>query len=218
MHKKLAIIGCGELGIQIQNIAKSDDHFEDVIFFDDFVKSNTENKYNIVGKTNEILSSYKKDVFSHLIIGIGYDHMQERANFFNMFCKKIPFANLLHSSCIIGSNVDLGQGNVFYPGVIIDANVKIENNVLINLGCTVSHDSIIESHCYISPAVSIAGYSKIGQKSMLGINCTIINNLTLCSDVIIGAGSVIIDKIKEPGVYAGNPGKLIKKNIKQRAK
>ena len=61
MHKKLAIIGCGELGIQIQNIAKSDDHFEDVIFFDDFVKSNTENKYNIVGKTNEILSSYKKD-------------------------------------------------------------------------------------------------------------------------------------------------------------
>ena len=60
MHKKLAIIGCGELGIQIQNIAKSDDHFEDVIFFDDFIKSNTENKYNIVGKTNEILSSYKK--------------------------------------------------------------------------------------------------------------------------------------------------------------
>ena len=52
---------------------------------------------------------------------------------------------------------------------------------------------------------------------MLGINCTIINNLTLCSDVIIGAGSVIIDKIIEPGVYAGNPGKLIKKNIKQRA-
>ena len=217
MHKKLAIIGCGELGIQIQNIAKSDDHFEDVIFFDDFVKSNTENNYNIVGKTNEILSSYKKDFFSHLIIGIGYDHMQERANFFNKFCKKIPFANLLHSSCIIGSNVDLGQGNVFYPGVIIDANVKIGNNVLINLGCTISHDSIIESHCYISPAVSIAGYSKIGQKSMLGINCTIINNLTLCSDVIIGAGSVIIDKIIEPGVYAGNPGKLIKKNIKQRA-
>ena len=30
----------------------------------------------------------KKDVFSHLIIGIGYDHMQERANFFNMFLKK----------------------------------------------------------------------------------------------------------------------------------
>ena len=209
MHKKLAIIGCGELGIQIQNIANSDNHFEDIIFFDDFVKPNNENNFNIIGKTNEILSSYNKGIFSHLIIGIGYDHMQERANFFNKFCKKIPFANLLHSSCIIGSNVDLGQGNVFYPGVIIDANVKIENNVLINLGCTISHDSIIESHCYISPAVSIAGYSKIGQKSMLGINCTIIENLKICSNTKIGAGSVVIKNIEDSGIYVGTPARLI---------
>lgn len=209
MHKKLAIIGCGELGIQIQNIAKSDDHFEDVIFFDDFVKSNIEKKCNIVGKTNEILSSYKKGVFSHLIIGIGYDHINERANFFNKFYKKIPFVNLIHSSCIIGSNVDLGQGNVFYPGVIIDSNVKIKNNVLINLGCIISHNSIVESHCYISPAVAIAGYTKIGQKSMLGINCTIIENLKICSNTKIGAGSVVIKNIEESGIYAGTPARLI---------
>ena len=35
-------------------------------------------------------------------------------------------------------------------------------------------------------------------------------NLSICSDVIVGSGSVVINDISEPGIYAGVPANKIK--------
>ena len=40
---------------------------------------------------------------------------------------------------------------------------------------------------------------------MIGANSTIIDKISICSDVIIGAGSLVICNINIPGTYVGNP-------------
>jgi acetyltransferase-like isoleucine patch superfamily enzyme len=35
--------------------------------------------------------------------------------------------------------------------------------------------------------------------------------VSICDNVVIGAGAVVTKNITQPGIYAGNPAKLIRK-------
>ena len=49
----------------------------------------------------------------------------------------------------------------------------------------------------------------VGNNVSIGSNSTILP-VTICDNVVIGAGSVVTKDIIESGVYAGNPAKLIR--------
>ncbi|MBK7855417.1 MAG: hypothetical protein IPJ79_11415 [Bacteroidetes bacterium] len=51
--------------------------------------------------------------------------------------------------------------------------------------------------------------TKIGNHVSIGTNATILP-VTICDNVVIGAGSVVTKSITQPGIYAGNPAKKIK--------
>ena len=53
----------------------------------------------------------------------------------------------------------------------------------------------------------------IGNRVSIGSNATILP-VNICNDVVIGAGSVVTRDITEPGIYAGNPARFIRKVIK----
>lgn len=211
MNKKtLAIIGAGQLGEQIAHFAITDKHFSNIIFFDDFTSFSSLYGFKVQGKTDIILSAYSNNEFDELIIGIGYKHMDVREKLFNNYKGIIPFANIVHSSAIMDDSIAMGEGNIIYPGCILDAKVELKDNILINIGCTISHDSKIGSHCFLSPRVAIAGFVQIGEKSNLGINSIVIDNLNLSANLQTGAGTVVIKNLTIPGLYVGNPSRLIK--------
>lgn len=210
MNKILAIIGAGDLGRQIAYHAMHDNHFNTVIFFDDFNQDKLVDGCKIFGEIENILDFYNKGFFTHLIIGVGYKHMQERSNLFKRFKDEIPFANIIHSSCIIDSSVKFGKGIIVYPGSVIDANVVLGDNILINIGCVIAHDTSIDFNCFLSPSVNLAGFVNVGEKSILGINCTVIDNINIHSNTQIGAGSVVIKNINKNGLYVGNPVRFVR--------
>ena len=52
--------------------------------------------------------------------------------------------------------------------------------------------------------------TRISDRVSIGSNATILP-VSICSGVVIGAGSVVTRDIVEPGVYAGNPARLIRR-------
>jgi acetyltransferase-like isoleucine patch superfamily enzyme len=50
----------------------------------------------------------------------------------------------------------------------------------------------------------------IGNNVSIGSNATILP-VSICNNVVIGAGAVVTQDITESGVYAGNPARFIKK-------
>ena len=60
----------------------------------------------------------------------------------------------------------------------------------------------------------INGGCQIGNRCFVGSNSTIAQGVTVCNDVIIGAGSVVIKDIMEPGTYVGNPAKKMEIKMK----
>ena len=51
--------------------------------------------------------------------------------------------------------------------------------------------------------------TKINSNVFIGSNSTILP-VSICSNVVVGAGSVVTKNITKPGKYAGNPAKKIK--------
>ncbi len=210
--RNLAIIGSGDLGRQIAYHATNDKHYNVVGFFDDFAKKNSIiNGFIVLGNLNDIEELYKSDVFDEIINGIGYKHLSFREKLFkSLKNNNVKFATLIHSSCYIDPSCKIGEGVCILPGSVLDQNVVIENNVLINVACTISHDSIIKANTFLSPRVVVAGFVTIGERCNIGINSTIIDNISIADDVQTGGGTVVINDLKEQGLYVGNPSRFIR--------
>ena len=210
MSKILGIIGAGHLGLQIAHLAISDGHFDEVVFFDDFTKESSVGGFEILGTSAVVLEQFRKNAFHQLVIGIGYNHLNIRKEFFEKFQDSVPFATIIHSSCFVDSTAKVGAGVVLYPSCCIDANTTILENSIINLSCTIAHDTSIGAHSFLAPRVAVAGFVKTGERCFFGINTTISDSISIIAQTQTGAAAVVIKNITFSGVYVGNPIKKIR--------
>ena len=210
MKKTLAIIGAGDLGQQIAHFATTDNHYDSVVFFDDFTEKSEINCHKVIGKIDEIETAFKNNLFDELIIGIGYKHLNLKKELYIRFEKKIPFGKLIHSTCWVDNAAIINQGTVLYPNCSIDSHAIIDSNSILNINCSISHHSHIGMHCFLSPRVAMAGFVNLEELSIIGINATIIDNVRIAPNTQIGAGTVVIKNITQSGLYVGNPAKFIR--------
>ena len=52
--------------------------------------------------------------------------------------------------------------------------------------------------------------TKLGNRVSVGTNATILP-VTICDNVVIGAGAVVTKDVTVPGIYAGNPARLLRR-------
>jgi acetyltransferase-like isoleucine patch superfamily enzyme len=115
------------------------------------------------------------------------------------------------------------ENDVFVgPFVEIQSNVSIGARTRVQSHCFICSDVTIGQDCFIAHGVMFTNdkfidrkLSKdflpthIGNKVYIGSNATILP-VSICDDVVIGAGSVVTKSITQPGTYAGNPARKIK--------
>ena len=122
--------------------------------------------------------------------------------------------------CRIGDNCFIGPFVEIQKGAVIGNNTRIQSHAFI---CEMVD---IGTHCFISHGVMFindtfsgggpAGGNKelwkptfVGNHVSIGTNATIMP-VKIVDHVVIGAGSVVTKDILEPGIYAGNPARLLK--------
>ena len=107
-------------------------------------------------------------------------------------------------------DVQIDEGSVIMANATINSSVQIGKHCIINTGAIVEHDDFLENYVHISPNAALAGNVKVGKRTHIGIGANVKNNINIVSDVIIGAGAVVIRDIKEKGVYVGIPARRVK--------
>ena len=97
------------------------------------------------------------------------------------------------------------------PNSYLSQFSKISEGVFISAGAMINADSFIGPHAIINTGAVIEHDCIIGSFSHVGPNAAFVNpNLSICNDVTVGSGSVVINDISEPGIYAGLPANKIK--------
>lgn len=122
--------------------------------------------------------------------------------------------------CTLGDNVFIGPFVEIQRNVSIGNRTKVQSHTficeLVDIGkdCFVGHGAMFINDLFTKggPArgdKSLWKPTKIGDNVSIGSNATILA-VTICNHVVIGAGSVVTKDIKTPGVYAGNPARLLR--------
>jgi UDP-3-O-[3-hydroxymyristoyl] glucosamine N-acyltransferase len=102
---------------------------------------------------------------------------------------------------IIGDDVEIGAGTTVDRGAlddtVIEAGVKIDNQVQIG------HNCHIGAHTAIAGCVGIAGSTRIGERCRLGGGVVIMDHYQIADDVTISAGGFVAKDILKAGTYTG---------------
>lgn len=123
--------------------------------------------------------------------------------------------------CELGDNCFVGPFVEIQKGVRIGARTKVQSHTficeLVEIGadCFVGHGVMFTNDLFAKggPARgdrSLWKSTHIGDRVSIGSNATILP-VKICNDVVIGAGAVVTRDITEPGVYAGNPARLVRR-------
>jgi acetyltransferase-like isoleucine patch superfamily enzyme len=115
--------------------------------------------------------------------------------------------NLYH--CMLGDHVFIG------PFVEIQRDVRIIcEMVTIGESCFIAHGVMFVNDDFSTggPAADKSKWkpTRLGDRVAVGSNATILP-VTICDDVVIGAGAVVTRDITIPGFYAGTPARLLRR-------
>lgn len=210
--KNIAIIGAGGFGREVKTILDSinaiQPTFNFVGYYDDgFTKGEIINNFPVLGGIDDINNLVEP--FS-IVIAIG--DPQTKSKIYNAInTTQADFPNIIHPNVLISDDfVSLGIGNIIGAGCILTCNIVIKDFVILNLMCTVGHDTIISSFSSFMPSVNISGEVFIQEKVYVGTGAKIINQLEIGENTIVGAGAVVSKSLPANCTAVGIPAKPIK--------
>ena len=122
--------------------------------------------------------------------------------------------------CIIGDASFVGPFVEIQKGATVGRRTRIQSHAficeLVTIGddCFISHGAMFINDPFVTggPAgkPELWRSTRIGNRVSIGTNATILP-VSICDSTVIGAGAVVTKDITEPGVYAGNPARLLRR-------
>ena len=206
---RVAIIGAGEFGKQVLQIASTQKKYVPVGFFDDFYQEEKFRDIDVLGKIDDVETMYRQDKFDYLFISIGYNHLGFKQELTERF-SSIPFATIIHPTVTIEDSAEIAEGVLIYANAYIGPGVKLSKGCVVNVYTYLPHDNLIKECTFLSGGIDMGGKVDVGERSFVGIGVTVTDNINICDDVFVGAGTVVIKDIDEPGTYVGCPARKIK--------
>mgnify|MGYP000867101877 FL=1 len=204
--KKLVIVGAGDFGREVSWVAERINAqtpvWELLGFVDDgaAVQGRTVDGYPVLGPVSW-LEAVTDELYVVCSIGTGRVRKQvmERV----LANPHLRPAVLIDPAAIVGRNAQVGPGCVVCAGTVLAISSRLEAR-------TVGHDTVLEPYCTVHPGSNLSGRVHVGACTDIGTGTKIIQGLAVCPGCTLGAGTVVVRDITEPGTYAGVPARRIK--------
>ncbi len=212
----MLIVGAKGFAKEVLEILYQLNDLDNLSFYDDInidISSKLYDKFAVLKNIKEA-SVFFKSVDNRFTIGIGnpllrkglYDKFKSMGGIFtSTISPKASIGNFGNS---------IGNGCNIMTGAVLTNDITIRKGTLVNLNCTIGHDSLIGEFVEISPGVHISGNCKIGNYTVIGTNATILPEISIGNNVIVAAGAVVTKNVSDNCMVAGVPAKIKRKFIK----
>lgn len=210
--KKIAIIGAGGFGREVKMLIDQINAVEKKFDFIGYYDDNKEkgiliNGFPILGTIEEINQVSEK---LYVSLALGNPAFKKLA-VQRIKNTNVVFETLIHPNVLIGSdNVSIGNGVIICAGNILTCDINIKDFVIINLACTIGHDTIIENYVSLMPGINVSGEVVLNESVYVGTGVKIINQIEIGENAIIGAGAIVSKSLPKNCTAVGIPAKPIK--------
>jgi len=110
----------------------------------------------------------------------------------------------------VSPSAQIGVSTYVGKGSIINAQAQIGDACIINSGAIIEHECGVSSASHVAPGAVLCGNVQVGNRTVIGARTVARPNLSICGDVTLGAGSVLVKSIENKGIWVGNPAREIK--------
>ncbi len=157
---KLLILGAGQYGMVVREIALSLKQFSEIAFLDD-------NSDKALGKISN-LSDFRIE-FDCAFVAIGDRDVRKRL-FSELEKNNFNIANIISPMAYVSPSAALGKGIIIEPMAVIHTDCTIGDGCFICAGAIINHNSTIEQFCQINCGAVIAARQTFPEKSILHYN------------------------------------------------
>lgn len=122
----------------------------------------------------------------------------------------IPFANVVHPSCVIGMNVQWGEGNVVMALCHFGACATVGDNNFLSANCSIEHHCVLGNHCSFGPGVVTSSRVHIGDRVRCGTGIFVEPGITIGAESVIASGLAITQNIPSRSLLKAKIGYTIR--------
>ncbi len=208
--KQLLIIGARGFGREVYNLARRCHGFETEYVIKGFLDDKTDALEGFAGyppiiDSVEHYEIQPDDVFICALGDVSYKRKYAEI----ILAKGGNFINLIHHRVGLDKNSTIGLGCIVCENVGISCDVKIGNFCTLMGYATLGHDVQIGNYCHLGVFSFMGGYVILEDEVTLHTSAIIHPHKTVEKGAIVGAGSVVIKRVKAGTTVMGNPAMRI---------
>lgn len=122
----------------------------------------------------------------------------------------LEFPVLVHPRAWVGNRVGLGEGTILFTGSRLTTDLRLGAHVMVNLGCTVSHDSVVEDFVTLAPGVNVTGSVTVRVGCDIGAGVSFVQGVSVGEWSVVGAGAAVLRDLPANCTAVGVPATVIK--------
>ena len=123
--------------------------------------------------------------------------------------QNVLLVNAIHASAVIMDDVQIGTNVLCCAGSIVVVGSQVSDDVVVNTGATIDHESVLEQGVYLAPGVKTAGRVHVGRETFVGLGALLGPGVRIGAHSIIGAGSVVLADIPDRVFACGVPARVV---------
>jgi len=136
--KRLLILGRGQYGLLVKEIAEAVGSFSKIDFLDDRSEL-------AVGKISELESFAGSYECAFVAIG----NSEVRKSLTLRLLPHFEVVSLVHPQSFVSSSAVLGCGCVVEPMATVQSGVRLGDGVIVSSGAVIRHNSTVGSYCHV---------------------------------------------------------------------
>jgi sugar O-acyltransferase (sialic acid O-acetyltransferase NeuD family) len=168
---------------------------------DEFVAQGRVSGYLTVG-LSEVLGAFSPDTH-HVIMAMGYNDLNRTRESMFVRLKALGYGveTYVHPDARVYTDQPLGEGSVILPGAVIEPYAQLGANSMVWSNVTLAHHCSVGDHCWLASGTVVSGQAHVLRNTFLGVNCTVVNAITVGEFNIVGAGAMISRDTKPHSVH-----------------
>lgn len=147
-----------------------------------------------------------------VVIGIGEPFVR-KTKIDKLSVDGVKTTTLIHPDVYISDTAEIGEGVVIQYGCFISCNTVIENFAYIQPQCNIAHDAVVKEGCVISASANFGGGVEVGAYSYIGMSAVLKERIKIGEWSIVGMGSVVCKDMPKEKIIYGNPAKIVDDNV-----
>jgi acetyltransferase-like isoleucine patch superfamily enzyme len=99
------------------------------------------------------------------------------------------------------------------PGCVINTGARIGRHCIMNTLSSLEHGGTMGDYSSMAPGVITGGCFSMGDYSALAVGVTVLDRVKVGSNVLVGAGSLLLEDTEDDVVMYGSPARVIRRRV-----